>query len=61
MISFPAQHPDFRLTFHRPRRVAMRAALFGHIGLLESWFDGDVDIDGDIGKAFAIGMSSDMV
>jgi cyclopropane-fatty-acyl-phospholipid synthase len=58
MKSFPAEHPDFKLRFHNPRRVAVRAALFGHIGLLESWFDGDVDIEGDIGRAFAIGMSS---
>jgi cyclopropane-fatty-acyl-phospholipid synthase len=58
MKSFPLEHPDFKLTFHRPRRVAVRAALFGHIGLLESWFDGDVDIEGDIASAFAIGMQS---
>jgi cyclopropane-fatty-acyl-phospholipid synthase len=58
MKSFPLEHPDFKLTFHRPRRVALRAALFGHIGLLESWFDGDVDIEGNIASAFAIGMQS---
>jgi cyclopropane-fatty-acyl-phospholipid synthase len=38
--------------------VALRAALFGHIGLLESWFDGDVDVDGDIGQAFATAMAA---
>jgi cyclopropane-fatty-acyl-phospholipid synthase len=58
MKTFPAEHPDFKLVFHNPRRVALRGALFGHIGLLESWFDGDVDVEGDIGRAFAIGMSS---
>ena len=52
------QNTDFKLVFHNRRRVALRAALFGHIGLLESWFDGDVDVEGDIGKAFAVGMAS---
>jgi cyclopropane-fatty-acyl-phospholipid synthase len=58
MKSFPAEHPDFRIVFHNRRRVALRAALFGHIGLLESWFDGDLDVEGDIGRAFAAGMAS---
>jgi len=55
---FSLEHPDFKLVFHNRRRVALRAALFGHIGLLESWFDGDVDVAGDVGKAFAVGMAS---
>jgi hypothetical protein len=58
MKSFPAEHPDFRIVFHNRRRVALRAALFGHIGLLESWFDGDLDVEGDVGRAFAAGMAS---
>jgi len=58
MKSLPAEHPDFRVVFHNRRRVALRAALFGHIGLLESWFDGDLDVEGDIGRAFAAGMAS---
>jgi len=58
MKSLPAEHPDFRVVFHNRRRVALRAALFGHIGLLESWFDGDLDVEGDVGRAFAAGMAS---
>jgi cyclopropane-fatty-acyl-phospholipid synthase len=58
MKSFPIEHSDFKLAFRNRRRVATRAALFGHIGLLESWFDGDVDIEGDIGKAFATAMAA---
>jgi len=54
------QHPDFKLVFHNRQRVFRRAALFGHIGLMESWFDGDVDVEGDIKAAFAAGMSSGM-
>jgi len=60
MKSALEQHPDFKLVFHNRQRVFRRAALFGHIGLLESWFDGDVDIEGDIKAAFAVGMSSGM-
>jgi cyclopropane-fatty-acyl-phospholipid synthase len=58
MKSLPAEHPDFRIVFHNRLRVALRAALFGHIGLLESWFDGDLDLEGDVGRAFAAGMAS---
>ena len=31
---------------------------FGHIGLLESYFDQTLDIDGDFGRAFAAGLES---
>jgi cyclopropane-fatty-acyl-phospholipid synthase len=58
MKSALEQDPHFKLVFHNRRRVALRAALFGHIGLLESWFDGDVDVEGDIGRAFAAGMAA---
>ena len=59
-IPILGQHPEFRLVFHNPRRVALRAALFGHIGLLESWFDGDVDLEGDLKSAFAVGYASEL-
>ena len=32
--------------------------LFGHIGLLESYFDQTLDIEGDLNHAFAIGFES---
>ena len=38
---------DFRLVF-RNHRAKARTALFRHIGLLESYFDGDVDLEGDL-------------
>ena len=49
------QHPDFKLVFHNRQRVFRRVALYGHVGLLESYFDGDVDIEGDIAAAFRAG------
>ncbi|HSJ95493.1 MAG TPA: cyclopropane-fatty-acyl-phospholipid synthase family protein [Myxococcota bacterium] len=49
--------PGFELVFRRPR-AKVRAALFGHIGLLESYFDGDVDLGGDLGQALAAGMAA---
>ena len=45
--------PAFTLTFRTRGRTARRA--FGHVGLLESYFDGDVDIDGDLALAFRAG------
>jgi cyclopropane-fatty-acyl-phospholipid synthase len=47
--------PAFNLVFHRSRAYA-RIAAFGHIGLLESYFDGDLDIEGDLARAMATGM-----
>src|SRR6476659_6328928 len=32
--------------------------LFGHIGMLESYFDQTLDVDGDFNHAFAIGFES---
>ncbi len=42
----------------RNSRAYLRILLFGHIGLLESYFDGDVDVDGDLGAAFRVGFES---
>ena len=47
--------PAFNLIFNTVR-AERRAALYGHIGLLESYFDGDIDIDGSLQKALAAGM-----
>src|SRR5512147_3246162 len=49
--------PAFTITF-RTGRAERRLALFGYIGLLESYFAGDVDIDGDLGLAFRAGFDS---
>ena len=43
--------PDVAIRF-RKRRAQWRTALFGHVGFLESYFDGDIDIDGDLALAF---------
>lgn len=47
--------PAFTLVF-RNRRAELRTLLFRHVGLLESYFCGDVDVDGDIAAAFRAGM-----
>ncbi|HET6474401.1 MAG TPA: cyclopropane-fatty-acyl-phospholipid synthase family protein [Pseudomonadales bacterium] len=49
--------PAFTITFRTPR-AERRLALFGYIGLLESYFVGDVDIDGDLALAFRAGFDS---
>ena len=56
-----AQHTDetpaFTMTF-RTRRAERRVALFGYVGLIESYIDGDLDIDGDLALAFRAGFDS---
>jgi cyclopropane-fatty-acyl-phospholipid synthase len=49
--------PAFTITIRRPR-ARWRILLFGHIGLMESYFDGDVDVDGDLGTAFQVAFES---
>ena len=49
--------PAFVLEF--TRRAALLATLArGHVGLLEAWFDGHVDLHGDLGLAMAAGLRS---
>jgi len=47
--------PQFALHFRR-RAAELRTAAFGHIGLLDAWFDGDLDIGGDLRAVFRAGM-----
>ena len=47
--------PAFTVVFHRAAAYA-RIAAFGHIGLLESYFDGDLDIEGSLAAAMAVGL-----
>ena len=35
-----------------------RCLVLGHVGLLEAWFDGDVEIDGDLAPPFALGFEA---
>jgi cyclopropane-fatty-acyl-phospholipid synthase len=54
-----AEAPAFTLVI-RSRAALARIATFRHIGLLESYFDGDVDVEGDLRQAMAMGMESGM-
>ena len=47
--------PEFTLVFRRPRAYA-RIAAFGYLGLLEGYFDGDIDVEGSLTKCIAAGM-----
>jgi cyclopropane-fatty-acyl-phospholipid synthase len=47
--------PDFTIVFRSPRAYR-RIAFFGHVGLLEAYFDGDVDLEGSLARALAAGM-----
>jgi len=49
--------PAFALIF-RSARAEWRTAAFGHIGLVESYIDGELDIEGSLPRAFAIGMAA---
>ena len=46
--------PAFTVTF-RTRAAERRVVLFGYVGLLESYFDGSTDIDGNLALAFRAG------
>jgi len=47
--------PAFTVTIRRSR-AQWRILLFGHIGFLESYFDGDIDVDGNLGAAFQVAL-----
>jgi cyclopropane-fatty-acyl-phospholipid synthase len=49
--------PVFSLVIRHPRAY-LRILLFGHIGLMESYFDGDVDVDGDLAASFRAAFES---
>ncbi|HMH19928.1 MAG TPA: cyclopropane-fatty-acyl-phospholipid synthase family protein [Burkholderiales bacterium] len=42
----------------RNSRVAWRVLLFGHVGFLEAYFDGDVDVEGSLALAFRAAMDA---
>ena len=35
-----------------------RVVAFGHVGFLEGYFNGNIDVDGDLGQIFRIGFQS---
>ncbi|HET9669843.1 MAG TPA: cyclopropane-fatty-acyl-phospholipid synthase family protein [Casimicrobiaceae bacterium] len=47
--------PRFTIVFRR-RRGELRLLRFGHVGLLEAYFDGDVDVEGEFPLAFRVAM-----
>ncbi len=52
-------NPAFTLVFRNPRAY-WRIAAFGHVGLLESYFDGDLDVEGSLARAMAAGLQGGM-
>jgi cyclopropane-fatty-acyl-phospholipid synthase len=48
--------PEFTLVFRKPRAYR-RMAMYGHVGLLEAYFDGEVDLEGSLPRALAAGMA----
>ncbi|HEU0200274.1 MAG TPA: cyclopropane-fatty-acyl-phospholipid synthase family protein [Burkholderiaceae bacterium] len=55
-MPFGEDPPRFTLRIERWRAVR-RFVLHGHIGLLDSYFNGDVDVDGDLRWLLRIGMA----
>ena len=51
--------PAFTIVF-RDRGAYWRTFAYGHVGLLEAYFDGQVDIEGSLAKALAAGMEGGM-
>jgi cyclopropane-fatty-acyl-phospholipid synthase len=47
--------PAFTLVFRKPRAYR-RIAAYGHVGMLEAYFDDDLDLEGSLPKALAAGM-----
>jgi cyclopropane-fatty-acyl-phospholipid synthase len=47
--------PAFTLVF-ASERALRRAALYGHVGVLEAYFDGELEIEGSLARALAAGM-----
>src|SRR5262245_20696530 len=49
--------PEFTLVFNSARAY-WRIAAFGHVGLLEAYFAGEVDVEGSLAKALAAGVEA---
>ena len=47
----------FRIVFHKAR-ARWRTALYGYIGLLEAYFDGELDVEGSLAAALVHGMQA---
>jgi cyclopropane-fatty-acyl-phospholipid synthase len=53
----PEVEPAFTLRF-KSAAAQRRVVYQGHIGLLDAYFDGQLDIEGDIARMFALGLES---
>jgi cyclopropane-fatty-acyl-phospholipid synthase len=51
--------PRFTMVF-KTEAALLDAAMRGHMGLLEGYFGGHVDVEGDLGAAFAAGLRVDI-
>jgi cyclopropane-fatty-acyl-phospholipid synthase len=51
--------PAFTIAF-RDARAYWRVFAYGHVGLLEAYFDGELEIEGSLAKALAAGMEGGM-
>ena len=49
--------PRFTINF-RTRRGELRLLRYGHVGLLEAYFDGDVDVEGNFALAFRVALDN---
>jgi cyclopropane-fatty-acyl-phospholipid synthase len=49
--------PAFAIRF-RSRTAEWGIVAFGHIGMCDAYFDGDLDVEGDLGAAIRAGMAS---
>lgn len=49
--------PAVTLAF-RNRHAEARTLVYGHVGILEAYFDGDLDIEGDFAAAWRVGLDS---
>jgi len=49
--------PAFTIRF-RSKRAEMMPALFGHVAILEGYFNGDIDVDGDLAMGFRAAMDA---
>ena len=47
--------PQFTILFRR-RRGELRVLRYGHVGILEAYFDGDVDVEGQFPLAFRVAL-----
>jgi cyclopropane-fatty-acyl-phospholipid synthase len=51
--------PAFTLVF-RTARAYRRVFAYGHVGLLEAYFDGELDVEGSLPKALAAGLEGEI-